>query len=273
MEAAGRAQAGQVQIRFGTTKPGGRGVGDPPAPPTVRIVTPVGGEKLSGGRLAVITWSATAIDKVRSFDLLLSTDGGLSFPTAIASGLPASQTSFSWVVPRICASSARIQVVATTSAGEKVMAVSDGSFAIAQAGTALDLTSSSIAEGRLVLKAAAGEVFSDGVVIEISADESVTTFQGFSRTPKLKSGGRKLRTRGTINGRSVTDFYVDGASRILRLAAAPCNTTRIKVKTRGAVRNCRFCARGMRLITRRTEIEKDGRNHLINRPHDGKLNR
>jgi hypothetical protein len=200
----------------------------------VRIVTPDGGEQLTGGRVAVITWSATAIEKVRSFDLLLSKDGGLSFPTAIASGLPATQTSISWVMPGICAISARIQVVATTTTGEKVMAVSDGSFVIAQSGTELDLTNSSIAEGGLVLKAAAGEVFSDGVVIEISADESGITFQGFSRTPKLKSGGRKLKSRGAINGRSVTDFFVDGATRILRLTAAPCNATRIEVKRQGA---------------------------------------
>jgi hypothetical protein len=219
MEAAGRAQAGQVQIRFGTTKPGGGGGGDPMAPPTVRIVTPVGGEQLTGGRLAVITWSATPIEKVRSFDLLLSTDGGLSFPTGIVSGLPASQTSMSWVVPGICASSARIQVVATTSAGEKVIAVSDGNFAIAQAGTGLDLGRSSIADGGLLLVAASGEVFPGGAIVEISTDQSGGTFQVFSRTPKIKGGGRKLKTRGTINGQSLTDYFPEGATRALRLIA------------------------------------------------------
>lgn len=231
VEAEGRAQAGQVLIWLGTTKPPGGG--DPAPSPTVRLVTPAGGEQLVGGKPLVISWSATAIEKVRSFDVLLSTDGGVSFPIGIASGLPASQTSYSWMVPNLCASSARIQVVATTTSGEKVVAVSASSFAIVQAGPGLDLSRSSINDGGLSLTAVAGEMFSDGVAIEISADESGAAFQGFSRAPKIKSGGRKLKMRGAIDGKGLDQFFPDGTVRVLKLSAAPCVTTVIRVRRQG----------------------------------------
>ena len=234
VEAAGQSQAGQVQIWFGTTKPPGGGGGDPTASPTVRLITPAGGEQLTGGEQAVITWSATAVEKVRSFDVLLSTDGGVSFPTVMASGLPASQTSFFWIVPGICANNARIQVIAMTTAGEKVLSLPDAGFSIIQPGPVVDLTRASIDSSTLQLVAASGNSFSADIVVEISTDEAGVSFMSFSKSPKIKGGGRKLKTRGTINGQSVTDFFPDGSTRILKLAAAPCNNTGVKVKRQGA---------------------------------------
>jgi hypothetical protein len=231
VEAAVRAQAGQVQIRFGTTKPGGGG--DPTAPPTVRIVTPVGGEQLTGGTPLVLTWSVTAVEKVRSFDLLLSTDGGLSFPTGIASGLSATQTSFSWVVPGICTSGAGIQVVATTIGGEKVASMPDAGFSIIRPGPRVDLTKAYIDSSALQLVAASGNSFSGDIVVAISTDEGGSSFMSFSRSPKIKGGGRKLKTRGTINGQNIADFFPDGATRILRLTPPPCSITRAQVRRQG----------------------------------------
>jgi hypothetical protein len=231
VEAAGRVEAGQVQIRFGTTKPPGGG--DPMTPPTVRIAIPAGGEQLIGGNQLVITWSATAIEKVRSFDVLLSTDGGVGFPTIIASGLSSNQTSFTWAVPSACASNARIEVIATTIAGEKVKSAPGGSFAIALAGPGIDLSKSSVDTGSMNLSAGSGFLFEDGVIVEISNDEQGNGFASFSKSPKIKGGGRKLKTRGTIGGRSLADFFPDGATRIIRLIVAPCSTTRLRVMRSG----------------------------------------
>jgi hypothetical protein len=197
----------------------------------VRVVSPAAGERLVGGQQTVITWNATSVEKVRNFDLLLSTDGGVSFPTSIASGLPAGQTSYSWTVPSVCASSARIEVVATTTGGERVVAVTEGNLAIGQQGPGLDLNRSSIDDSSLSLTAA-GEAFLDGVVVEISTDASGTTFQGFSRPPKIK-GGRKLKTRGAIGGMGLDQFFPDGTVRALRLTAAPCATTVVSVRRQG----------------------------------------
>jgi hypothetical protein len=233
VEAAGRAQAGQVQIRFGTTKPPGGGGGDPTPTPTVRLITPAGGEQFTAGKQAVITWSATAIEKVRSFDVLLSTDGGVSFPTSIASGLPSTQTTFSWAVPSTCLNNARIEIIATTSTGEKVKSPPGGTFAIAQPGPELDLSKSSVGTGSMNLSAGSGSLFACDVIVEISSDEVGNGFASFSKSPKVKGGGRKLKTRGTIGGRSVAEFFPDGATRIIRLTVAPCSTTRLKVRRSG----------------------------------------
>ncbi|HEX8089029.1 MAG TPA: hypothetical protein VF762_09265 [Blastocatellia bacterium] len=233
VEAAGRAQAGQVQIRYGTTKPPGGGGGDPTPTPIVRLITPAGGEQFTAGKQAVITWSATAIEKVRSFDVLLSTDGGVSFPTSIASSLPSTQTTFSWAVPGTCLNNARIEVVATTSTGEKVKSAPGGSFAIALPGPELDLGKSSVGTGSMSLSAGSGSLFTDDVIVEISDDEAENGFASFSKSPKIKGGGRKLKTRGTIGGRSLADFFPDGATRIIRLTVAPCSTTSLRVMRSG----------------------------------------
>jgi hypothetical protein len=170
---------------------------------------------------------------VRSFDVLLSTDGGVSFPTIIASGLSSNQASFTWAVPNVCASNARIEVIATTIAGEKVKSAPGGSFAIALAGPGIDLSKSSVDTGSMNLSAGSSFLFEDGVIVEISNDEQGNGFASFSKSPKIKGGGRKLKTRGTIGGRSLADFFPDGATRIIRLTVAPCSTTRLRVMRSG----------------------------------------
>jgi hypothetical protein len=233
VEAGGRAQAGQVQIRFGTTKPLGGGGGDPMASPTVRLITPAGGEQFTAGKQVEITWSVTASDKVSSFDLLLSTDGGVSFQNSIASDLPSTQTTYTWGVPGTCMSNARIEVVATTSTGEKVKSAPGGSFAIALPGPEIDLGKSSVGTGSMSLSAESGSLFTGDVIVEISDDEAGNTFASFSKSPKIKGGGRKLKTRGTIGGRGVAEFFPDGVIRVIRLTVAPCSTTRLKVRRNG----------------------------------------
>jgi hypothetical protein len=196
----------------------------------VRLITPAGGEQFTAGKQAVIIWSATAIEKVRSFDVLLSTDGSVSFPTSIASGLPSTQTTFSWAVPSACMNNARIEVVATTSTGEKVKSASGGSFAIAQPGAEVDLSKSSVGTESMNLSAGSGSLFERDVIIEISIDAVGNGFASFSKSPKVKGGGRKLKTRDTINGQSLTDFFPEGATRTLRLTAPPCGVALVVVK-------------------------------------------
>lgn len=233
VEAGGRAQAGQVLIRYGTTKPPAGGGGDPTPTPTVRLITPTGGEQFTARKQVVIIWSATAIEKVSSFDVLLSTDGGVSFPTIIASGLPSTQTTITWLVPSTCTSNARIEVVATTSTGEKVKSGPGGSFDIAQPGPDLDLSKSSVDTGSMNLSAGSGSLFARDVIVEVSSDETGDAFARFSKSPKIKGGGRKLKTRGTIGGRSVAEFFPDRATRVIRLTVLPCSTTRLKVRRSG----------------------------------------
>ncbi|MFP5263373.1 MAG: hypothetical protein ACLGJB_15840 [Blastocatellia bacterium] len=228
-EGKGQPQAGQIQIRFGTVIPTGGG-GDDPTPVTVKVTSPDGGERLIAGQQAVVSWNATGIDKVRSLDVFLSTDGGLSFPTNIGPGLPPSQTNFVWPVPDICAANARLQVLANTIDGQAVVDVSDSNFIISRVGPSVDLTKSVINAGALLLVAPSGDRFSSDAIVEVSTDETDMSFAGFSRSPKVKSGGKKLKTRCTIAGNSLETFFPDGATRILKIMAPPCNVTRIKAK-------------------------------------------
>jgi len=76
---------------------GGGGGGGASAVPTATMVAPNGGQVLNAGSTYTIMWSAggTGITGVR---LTLSTDGGLTYPTTIASN-EYNDSSYNWLVP------------------------------------------------------------------------------------------------------------------------------------------------------------------------------
>jgi len=78
-------------------------------PPVVTITSPVGGEAWAAGTTHAITWTATDNVVVGPIDLALSTDGGATFPTSIATGLSNTGT-FAWLVPVNLTTTARIRV-------------------------------------------------------------------------------------------------------------------------------------------------------------------
>src|SRR5439155_20921288 len=79
---------------------------------------PTGGEPLAAGSTFVIKFDADANDRVSSLSIVLSTDGGMTFPVSVASGLPGTSHQFSWSIPPDLESSAcRIRVFATDPAG------------------------------------------------------------------------------------------------------------------------------------------------------------
>ncbi|HJQ24671.1 MAG TPA: hypothetical protein VKA60_12205 [Blastocatellia bacterium] len=231
--ASGRQQAGIVEVRFGTVKPAGSGGGGGGSPVTVRLLSPGSGDHFQASQQVVISWDAAGRDQVRGFDVLLSTDGGVTFSTSIATNLSPDQSSLVWVVPTFCADSAQLQVVANLLSGGKVVSTSVGSFTIAQRGPGVDLSRSSIAADSLLLTATAGEAFPDGVVVEVSKDEAGTSYVSFIRPAKLKAGGRKLKTRGTLDGMDLDQFFPNDARRVLRLVALPCNVTTMGVRRQG----------------------------------------
>ncbi|HNC46703.1 MAG TPA: hypothetical protein PLU80_21210, partial [Acidobacteriota bacterium] len=101
-------------------------------PPTVRVVVPNGGEKLKAGTTTTIRWESADNQGINRHDVLLSTDGGASFPTTLASGLPGTAQTFDFVIPTTQGKSktARIQVRATDDAGNSAFDTSDASFRI-----------------------------------------------------------------------------------------------------------------------------------------------
>lgn len=67
-------------------------------PPSVQLISPVGGESFPGGAVVPITWTAQADEGLRSFDIQASYDGGRTWHP-IVRDLPATATSFDWPLP------------------------------------------------------------------------------------------------------------------------------------------------------------------------------
>ncbi|MEW6736286.1 MAG: IPT/TIG domain-containing protein [Acidobacteriota bacterium] len=82
--------------------------------PQVRLLFPAGGEVLSaGGAPVTVSWSidSLALPQQR---LLLSTDGGATFPILLADGLSTASFRFNWLIPEeIVTNSARLRLEAS----------------------------------------------------------------------------------------------------------------------------------------------------------------
>jgi len=100
-----------------------------PWPPSVEVIQPDGGEILEYGTVYEITWEATDSGPVDSVAILLSLDGGMTFPDTIASGEP-DDSSYIWDVPDIDSGTARIKVVATDCAMNEGSGVSASDFTL-----------------------------------------------------------------------------------------------------------------------------------------------
>ena len=213
------------------------------------LTFPNGGESLKFGQQVMITWTVAAADaaKVKGFDLTLSTDGGLSFPIKIApSGDPAlpaleaTARNFTWTVPVICTTRARVAVVTTSISNSRTSDASNSDFTISDVGPTIDTSSMIIVEGfRLVLRTtvpAGGTevVFSQGTLVEISSDAAGTMFFSFSKPDgKIKREGRKYVSKGTINGQDLGVFFPNGATRFIRITKPTCGLTLLKVTRSG----------------------------------------
>jgi hypothetical protein len=67
------------------------------------------------------------------------------------------------------------------------------------------------------------------VTVEISGDSTGIQFFGFSRPPKLKGGGARLMTKGTINGQILTKFFPTDDTRVIRITNPTCGVTVLHV--------------------------------------------
>jgi uncharacterized repeat protein (TIGR01451 family) len=98
---------------------------------TVTVTAPNGGESFTVGASTSITWGSSGT--IDHFRILLSTDGGGSYPTTVVASDPASP--FSWTVPNSPTTQARIRIQAED--GSNVVLAtddSDANFTIAAAG-------------------------------------------------------------------------------------------------------------------------------------------
>ena len=101
--------------------------------PTGHLITPNGGESYSAGEQVSIQWISDDDVQAVSSELQFSLDGGATWPTTIASGLPATGN-YSWTIPSSNTSQGRVRVVVADGSGNTGSDLSDGDFSISGGG-------------------------------------------------------------------------------------------------------------------------------------------
>lgn len=138
---------GQAQVRITSTDAAARSttalsgifsIGDRPTgdtePPTVRFMSPIGGERFTAGDTVMVTWTSADNTGVASQDLSLSTDGGMTFPMVVAAGLGGAVQSFSFTIPNsLQTPNARLRLAVRDAAGNRAEATTPASFQIVAA--------------------------------------------------------------------------------------------------------------------------------------------
>jgi hypothetical protein len=97
--------------------------------PTAYLKAPNGGQSYTPGQNVTISWISDDDLVVSNVDLLLSTDGGATYPTTIAAA-QAPNGSYNWTVPNINTTTARIRVVARDAVNNTGADDSDADFTI-----------------------------------------------------------------------------------------------------------------------------------------------
>ncbi|MFH1312627.1 MAG: S8 family serine peptidase, partial [Candidatus Eisenbacteria bacterium] len=97
--------------------------------PLVTVIQPNGGENWAVDSFFDIMWTATDNIGVTSIDILLSSDGGATFPTTIATG-EANDGIFNWLVDVAPTTQARVKVIAHDAAANVGEDISDADFTI-----------------------------------------------------------------------------------------------------------------------------------------------
>jgi immune inhibitor A len=98
--------------------------------PVVTVTQPNGGETWCIDSFFDITWMATDNVGVTSIDILLSTDGGMTYPRTLATG-EANDGVYPWQVDEPPTTQARVKVIAYDAAMNSGEDESDGNFTIA----------------------------------------------------------------------------------------------------------------------------------------------
>lgn len=101
----------------------------------VALDNPVGGEEVNPGDIIIIEWHVVITHTQDNWDLQYTTDGGQTW-IDIAMDLPNSQLTYTWTVPDVITSEAKVRIV-MDNVGANYSDVSDV-FAIGTAITAVD---------------------------------------------------------------------------------------------------------------------------------------
>ncbi|MCS6884188.1 MAG: choice-of-anchor V domain-containing protein [Acidobacteriota bacterium] len=172
-----------------------------PSDPQTTLIAPNGGEKLTAGQVFTVKWES---ENATSHDLLLQSDGPTSIPKMIVAGLGAEVTSYSWMVPNLDTTRARMIVVAHGQQGSSDSDSSDRDFSITVAPIPAGPSISTVKVNDKRIKAI-GSNFKQGVVLQVSG-------KGFATPAKLNSEATVLTQRGqTTEGQTIAELIPVGA--------------------------------------------------------------
>jgi YD repeat-containing protein len=101
--------------------------------PEVTVTSPNGTERIVARSDFIIRWSCTSPQGINSQEIRLSTNGGVSFPNMITTGLQGGVRSYKWTVPLgMVTTQGRIRVTVTDGLGMSTSDDSDANFEIYQ---------------------------------------------------------------------------------------------------------------------------------------------
>ncbi len=101
--------------------------------PEVAVTSPNGAERIVATSNFTIRWNCSSSLGISSQEIRLSTDGGQTFPNAIATGLQGSVRSYDWTVPlEMITTQGRMRVTVTDTSGMNTSDDSDVNFEIYQ---------------------------------------------------------------------------------------------------------------------------------------------
>jgi len=143
-----------------------------PWPPYVTAITPSGGDVVYYGTDHEITWVATDNVRVDSVDIMLSTDGGYTFPDTIATGEP-NDSSFMWTVPDIDSKTARIRIVITDAGLNQAANKSAADFTLWGTTSGVESDDFDTTPDKIVLRAASGNPVKPGSEILFGLPETM----------------------------------------------------------------------------------------------------
>lgn len=179
--------------------------------PTVAVTSANGGETWYIGTGQSITWSASDNVGVTSVDLLLSRDGGATFPETIASGV-ANSGSFAWTVTGPSTGTAILKVVAHDAAANTAFDVSDANFAIQDAvtGTLLSTFVANAVDGGIQLRWQLGTTNFSSLGVD-RATTSTGPWQTLSLTP-TRDGEQYVALDANVTGGQTYFYRLTGVS-------------------------------------------------------------
>ncbi|MEK6301106.1 MAG: hypothetical protein AABO41_10325 [Acidobacteriota bacterium] len=207
------------------------------------LAAPNGSQTLRFGQAFTITWVVGIgfEDQVKGFDVFYTTDNGATFtPITVVNptqpALPATARELNWTVPSFCTSTAKVVVTATSKTNAVSSDSSNSNFSINDVGPQIDRSAmtfnGSATKLNFQIVSDSQPRFLDGVKLEISNDQAGSQFFEVSKV-KVKGNGRKLQTRGSVNGQDVGVFFPDAAHRVLRFTNPVCGTTILRVQRTG----------------------------------------